>query len=293
MAFTVRITFTDLCAFFERSAKELIVLLVDARNPTPEQEAAGMQSHQPVLCISPRNLSKDPTNRRPDRLVPTIGGDNLALFELSREELSFATPSTLDVARYPITTASPLSSFDEQSLGWLAPLGALGFSLNTLVDEALGNLSSGPVVARVKITGGRVICSRVVQNEEGYRLFDLRSAPGAQQVGGSRALGDLVQVEVTIPSVEGHGGPQVVSSPGRSIAIVPASGSSPVELLIGNMTFDPELIFLNGSSAPHFRWFYELLRVPPPLLGRVIPFDSSPGALTGSSPHTCFMGEFS
>jgi hypothetical protein len=289
MAFSARIVFTDLCALVRPSPLELDFLLVDARSPSPEQEAAGMQRHEPLLGISIKHLSLDPVSRSPDRLVPELGGDVLALFELSREELEFLTPSLLDVVSYPLPLAVPRSRLEEETLDWIAALGPLGFAPTALHPAALGNLATGPVVSRVKITGGRVTCKRVIRGDGQCRQFEFRSAPGATPVGGCRALGDLVQVEFTMPSIEENNGPQITSSSGRSISILSPLDGSPVDLLVGNMTLDPPLLTSEGS-ATHFRWFYELLQSPPPLLERVIPFVSALGPLTASKPSVCPMG---
>jgi hypothetical protein len=289
MAFTARIVFTDLCALVRPSSQELDVLLVDARSPTPEQETAGMHRHEPLLGIPIKHLSLDPANRTPDRLVPELAGDALALFELSREELEFSTPSLLDVVSYPLSLATPRSRLEEETLDWIAALGPLGFALTTLHPAVLGNLANGPVVSRVKITGGRVTCKRVIRDNGQCRQFEFRSAPGASPAGARRALGDLVQVEFTMPSVQENNGPQITSSSGTGISILPNADGSPVDLLVGNMTLDPQLLSSEGS-ATHFRWFYELLQSPPPFLERVIPFVSALGPLTTTKTSICPMG---
>src|SRR3954452_18027486 len=206
MAFTARIVFTDLCALVRPSSQELDVLLVDARSPTAAQEAAGMHRHEPLLGVPVKNLSLDPANRSPDRLVPKLDGDALALFELSHEELGISTPSLLDVVSYQLPFAVPRSPLEEETLDWIARLSPSPFSLTTLNPANLGSLSTGPVISRMKITGGRVTCKRVTRDNRQYQQFDIRSAPGAPPVGGPRALGDLVQVELSMPSVEENNG---------------------------------------------------------------------------------------
>ena len=288
MAFTARIVFTDLCALVRPSPQELYVLLVDARSPTPEQKAAGMQRHKPLLGVPTKNLSLDPANRRADRLVPELRGDTLSLFKISREELVLSTPSLLDIVSYPLPLIAPRSRLEEETLDWIAALRPLGFTTATLHPAALGNLAVGPVASRVKISGGRVTCKRIIRDGNRCRQFDLKKEPGAPSIGARRALGDLIQVELTMPSVEENKGPQIISSSGAGIYILPSLDDSPVDLLIENMALDPRPI--SGDAAPHFRWFYELLKTPPPLLERTIPFAASPGLFTSASGAICPMG---
>ncbi|HTG31315.1 MAG TPA: hypothetical protein VLB76_00190 [Thermoanaerobaculia bacterium] len=283
-----RIIFTDLCALVRPSPQELDVLLVDARLPTPEQEAAGMHRHEPLLGVPIKHLSLDPANRPPDRLVPELGGDTLALFELSREELGISTPSLMDVVSYPLPLATPRSLLEEETLDWIAKVSPSPFSLATLHSACLGNLSTGPVISRVKITGGRVTCKRVIRADGQYRQFEFRSAPGVPPVGTRRALGDLVQVELAMPSTEENNGPQITSSSGIGISILSPADDSPVNLLVGNLGLDSQ-ISLSEGVATHFRWFYELLQSPPSLMERLIPFASPLGPLTVRPTSPCPM----
>ena len=280
MAFPVRLVFTDLCAYVRTSAEEMMVLLVDARSPTEAQEAVGMHRHEPVLAVPVQHLSSDPANRSPDRLVPELGGDALAVFALDREELRLSSPSPLDVASQACTSAVPLSCVDEKTLNWIAAMNQLGFGKDNLVPAALGDLGAGPVASRVKISGGRVTCERVIRMNGQYRQFEFKSAPAAQPVGHRRALGDLVAVEFTMPSVEENGGPQITSSSGQGVFILAPAAGSRVNLLVGNMTLEPGQLFSGGSEATHFRWFYELFQSPPPLMERVIPYGAALGPLS-------------
>lgn len=293
MAFPIRLVFTDLCAYFHLSSTELAVILVDAKSPTEDQAAAGMHPHEPVLVVPVKYLSLDPANRSPDRLVPELGGDALAVFVLDREELQLATPSATDFVNYPLTSAVPLSCLEEKSLAWIASLEQLGFTPDALSPAVLGDLSAGPVAARVKVAGGRVTCSRVIRVGSHYRQFEFRSTPAGPLVGGRRALGDLVEVELTMPSVEENGGPQITSSAGGDVSILEPADGSKVDLLVGNMTLDPALLASGGSAATHFRWFYELLQSSPPPLQRVIPFSAALGPLTSSGPQICPPARFS
>jgi len=287
MAFPARLVFTDLCAYFRRSVEELAVVLVDARTATEEQREAGMHPHEPVLAVPVRNLSPDPENRVPDRLVPALDGDALAVFVLDREEIRLASPSPFDVATYRRTGSCPLSCVDERSFEWIASLNQLGFTRDGLAPAVLGDLHEGPVVSRIEVTGGRITCGRVIRADGEYRQFELRSNPEAPAVGEPQALGDLVEVELTMPTVDENAGPQILSSLGRSISILASPDGSKVELLVGNMSLDPGLLSAGNAVATHFRWFYELLQDPPPLFERTIPFAVPRGPLTSTGPQIC------
>jgi hypothetical protein len=285
MSFTARLIITDLCALMRPQGQgELHVLLVKAIPSTPDQEAAGMHRHDPLLGISPGHLSPDPGNRTPDRFVPELTGDTLAIFDIPGEELAFSTLSPLEFESDPLpATREPGSLQEERNLNWIVSLKSFS---NSPVRPDLDDLTNGPVISRIRIAGGRVTCKRVVRDANGgYQKFDFRSDPANGTAVPSRALGDLVQVELIMPSIEENGGnPQIVSSSGRGIYILPATNAPAVNLVVGNMTLDPQVPAPEGL-APHFRWFYELLQPPPAIPTRVIPFVASSGPLNASRPN--------
>ena len=80
----------------------------------------------------------------------------MAVFVLEREELQISTPSAVDTAASPLASAAPWSCVEERSLAWIASLNELGFTRDGLSPAVFGDLSTGPVIARVKVAGGRI-----------------------------------------------------------------------------------------------------------------------------------------
>jgi hypothetical protein len=280
MSIDVRIHFTGLCAYLRPETKDRFdVILVDARTPSDAQHAAGMHPHVPTVAVSTTQLQDHPEDRQPDRLVPDTTGDVVAIFDLDFEELSIPTSTLLTVTDFARPGDVPGTDPDDQkTLGWMAPLTKLNFNRDTLRSECTGDLSTrGAVVARMRLYGGTVTCGRVLQHDGAFARWHFSPTPSSPL---TQALGDLVFVDMTIPSpkeVEGFKG-HIFSNQRPPITLEPFAGER-VDVVVGNIITHLEA--QSGQDAiPHFGWYYELMRIPPDLGKRPLPLRENLGSKT-------------
>jgi hypothetical protein len=283
MPFPLRILVNGLTACIRPrpAAGEIDFLLVDARHPTGSQMDAGMHPHEPFLAVRGHALSTHPGNRQPDRDVAGIDGDILAVFDLSREVLRIATRSPLEPVTFPADGEAPRTPADAATLGWIVSLERFGSGVDKLDPACFGDLATGPVVARMEITGGKISCQRLIRRDGDFQIFEFRTSAQARPKGPRKALGDLIAVEMTVDSQEKDGVVRITSSSRPALELAPPPAGERIDLVIGNLHLDHPAP--SPADGGHFRWYYELLGERPPLDERPIPFAAALGPTTSAS----------
>jgi hypothetical protein len=283
MPFPLRILCNGLIGCIRRTpAGKVDLLLVDARHPTRGQLDVGMHPHQPFLAVRADALSTHPDNRQPDRYVPGIDGDILALFHLSRdsrEVLQIATHSPLDLVRFPVKGAKPETEDEAAAVDWIVSLEKFNSGVDKLDPACFGDLGSGPVAARLEIAGGKVFCQRLIRRDGDFQVFEFRVNARAPRIGERQALCDVLAVEMDADPPQEGGEVRITSSSRPALELVPPPAGGRVDVVIGNLHLHhhagpPE------DTGTHFRWYYELLKDRPPLLERPIPFAAALGSTT-------------
>lgn len=291
MAFDLRIVVTGLCTLTQDpDTRDLVVLFVNATQANEEQSRLGMHVHIPFLGVKVGEWVEHHSHWHPSSMAPTLTGGALGVFELANEELRIETSTPLQLDRTKPQDRSPKTPSEESNLSWIPELPRVDESCGRLDPSCLGDFD-GRVIARLRVTGGRVSCSKVARSGANPLLWDFKTSPGRESLH-TQSIGDRIAIDMTVPSPdENDGYSHIVSSRnGRSLLLAEPEPRQRIDIVLGNLPLSEHQ---HGEPAEigHYRWLYELSRNPPRLDERPVPFLSEQsGRFTASGIRPCAMG---
>jgi len=259
--FTLKILFVGLIAFVDQSSTggPFAALLVDARNPTAAQLAAGMHPHRAFLAFPMENWDYEAGGLKPDAIVANEYGEEIGMIWLDHEELSL-----LPVPNTPLTVVTgvggggskPTNDEQAKDLIWAMKMNKLDHGdcrYGALCPGCLGLPVQDPLLARVRLDRGNVTVQRVGRAREtaDYHAFEFKPSP---VVDFTHALAGKVQavLEITGSEVE------VATSSGRSLVLIRTEVAPEVHLVVGNLPLDSGA-YKSYTWIDHFLWYYDLV----------------------------------
>jgi hypothetical protein len=269
MSFTLSLRFTGLCALVPRSANDLDVVLVNARD---HAHGAHHETHYCMLLVP--YSSWDQSGRAKsfgfDGLPAHFGHSSMVAFLLDGERLSITPPGAGNLTLEPGTILDCPSSLNKRAFAWglrMADVGAANVATDVLTNNR-------DLLARLKLTSGTLGTSAFALNLMGQVLkWQFKDAGGGNPMGSVRAAaeeleliaqitnpaprpGEPLREEVKIASTT-FGGTTL-----RDLILTPISGR--VEVWLVNM---PLLdVLMDRSQMPrqpdyHFAHFHRIAAV--------------------------------
>lgn len=287
MPFTLDVIFTGLCvAVHDTAHQRLDVLVMDASSPTSDQDSKGMRPHMPFLVADiedPGLVSNGFTKVGKPKLTAT--GSLVQRYTPPRKRFVFHGASnslgledTHSAALETAKAVRPTSSTQESDIYWLLRLAKLGGGFAQVKAEHMG--PSSKVHSIYSFTHGVAGCySLAMDSKSGASpvvAWDFAKEATGSPVVHTQAMADRLRVQLKVDGSE----VDILSEDSmEEFKIIPPKWKTTTTIVIGNV--DNDLDERENEQIRDFRWFYELVDMPPALSDRPIP-KASASPLSGS-----------